>query len=178
MATGQSARAGALVERSMNILSNSSIGSGATKNRRRSHRRGAQIIEMAISFPVLLYLSFGLVEFGQYFYIRHCFESAARDGARYAILGTATQAQTVSTITATLLEANVTFNSSWLTITDLTAGSTVTDVSQVPIGDQIQLTLSTTYGNIPNAVRPLYSMTGVGIGPNKAISSTCVMVKE
>jgi len=133
---------------------------------------------MAISFSVLLFLTFGLVEFGQYFYIKHCFEAAVRDGARYAILATATQAQTGATMTLTLKEANVTYNASWLTITDLTAGTSVTDVSQVPAGDQIQLTLSTTYGNIPNAVRPLYSMTGEGIGPNKVISSTCVMVKE
>ncbi len=160
------------------IHSESSIFSRPAKVRTRPRRRGAQIVEMIIAFPVLLYLSFGLVEFGQYFYIRHCFESATRDAARYAILGTATQAQTVSTITAALQQANVTFNSSWLTITDLTAGTTVTDVSQVPAGDQIQLTLSTTYGNLPNAVRPLYAMTGQGIGPNKILAATCIMVKE
>lgn len=162
----------------MKIPSKSSILSKPSRASRRFTRRGAQLIEMAICFPVLLFLSMGLVEFGQYFYIRHCFESATRDGARYAILGTATQSQTVATITATLLEANVTYNASWVTITDLTAGTSVTDVSQVPIGDQIQFTLSTTYGSLPNAVRPLYSMTGQGIGPNKVMSATCIMVKE
>jgi Flp pilus assembly protein TadG len=144
----------------------------------RRARRGSQLLEMAIGFNVLLFLSFGMVEFGQYFYIKHCFESAVRDGARYGILSTATQAQVVSTITTTLAQANVTYNASWLTMKDLSTGSTVTDVSTIPAGDQLQLTLSTTYGNIPNAVRPLYSITGQGIGSNKVMSATCIMVKE
>src|SRR5208282_2208782 len=100
--------------------------------------------EMAVAFQVLLFLSMGMIEFGQYFYIKHCFESAVRDGARYAILASATQSQTVSTISTTLAQANVTYNSSWLTITDLTAGTTVSDVSTVPQGDQMQFVLSTT----------------------------------
>lgn len=152
-------------------------------NRRRlggqcTRRRGLEVLEMAVAFQVLLFLSMGMIEFGQYFYIKHCFESAVRDGARYAILASATQSQTVSTISTTLAQANVTYNSSWLTITDLTAGTTVSDVSTVPQGDQMQFVLSTTYGNIPNAVRPLNSMTGKGIGSSKVISVTCIMVKE
>ena len=141
-------------------------------------RRGLEVIEMAVAFQVLLFLSMGMIEFGQYFYIKHCFESAVRDGARYAILASATQTQTVSTITTTLAQANVTYNSSWLTITDLTAGTTVADVSTVPQGDQLEFVLSTTYGNIPNAVRPLNSMTGKGIGNGKVVSAACIMVKE
>ena len=84
----------------------------------------------------------------------------------------------LSTITTTLQQANVTFSSGWLTVTDTTAGSTVTDVSQVPAGDQVQFTLSTNYAAIPSAVRPLYAMTGRGIGSGKAVTVTCVMVKE
>jgi Flp pilus assembly protein TadG len=144
----------------------------------RTNRRGNQIVEMALGFSVLCFMTMGMVEFGQYFYIKHCFESAIRDGGRYAVLPTATQAQTLSTITSTLAEANVTFHASWLTITDLTAGGTVTDVSQVAQGDQLQFTLSTTYASISNAVRPLYAMTGQGIGSSKMLTAMCIMVKE
>lgn len=133
---------------------------------------------MAIAFNVLLFLSMGLVEFGQYFYIKHCFEAAVRDGGRYGSMAIATQAQMVSTITLSLQQANVTYNASWLTVTDLTTGTAVTDVAQATIGDQLQFTLATTYGSIPSAVRPLYSMTGRGIGTGKAMTATCVMVKE
>ncbi len=133
---------------------------------------------MTVTFSVLLFVTFGMVEFGQFFYIKHCFEAAVRDGGRVAILPSASQSQMVSTITATLAQANVTYNASWLTVTDVTTGTTVTDVSQVTIGDQMQLTLSTTYGNIANAQRPLYSLTGKGITNGKVLTATSLMVKE
>jgi Flp pilus assembly protein TadG len=159
----------------------SSIGNG----KRRSVRipktaRATAVVEMAIAFPILLALSFGLCEFGQYMYIKHCFEAAARDALRVGILSTASQSQVTSALTSTLSEANVTYNSSWLTITDLgpIGSGKVTDVSTVAAGDELQLSLSATYSTIPNAVRPLYSMTGVGIGPNKTVVGECTMIKE
>ena len=123
---------------------------------------------------------FGLVEFGQYIYIRHCFESAARDAARVAIMPSATQSQVNAVLQNTLMQANITYNSNWLTITDLgpNAPGTVSDVSTVPLGDQLQLVLSTQYSNVPNAITPLYNLFGVGINPNKGLSGICTMVKE
>jgi Flp pilus assembly protein TadG len=151
---------------------------GLLRKRRGCRRAGTELIEMTFGFIVLLGLSMGMVEFGQYFYIKHCVESAVRDGGRYAMLSTATQGQLVTTLTTTLAEANVTYNASWLTMKDLTTSAAVTDVATVTAGDQLQLTLSTTYGNIPNAVRPLYAMTGAGISGSKLVSATCIMVKE
>ena len=133
---------------------------------------------MAITFTVLLFLAFGMVEFGQYFYVKHCFEAAVRDGGRVAILPSASEAQMVSTVTTTLAQANVTFNASWLTVTDLTTGTTVTDVSQVAVGDQMQLTLSANYAGISNVMRPLNAMTGKGITSGKVLTATCLMIKE
>jgi Flp pilus assembly protein TadG len=148
---------------------------------RRHHRRhGGALLELALTFPTVLAMAFGLVEFGQYMYIKHCFESAARDATRIAIMSTATQTQVTTTLTNTLSQANVTYNSAWLTITDLgPAGSgAVANVANVAMGDEIQLTLTATYSAIPNAVRPLYSFTGVGIGSNKTVTGECTMVKE
>ncbi len=141
-------------------------------------RRGVELLEMSIALSVLLFVTFGMVEFGQYYYVKHCFEAAVRDGSRVAILPSASQAQMLATMTTTLQQANVTFNASWLTVTDQTAGTTVTDVSQIPIGDQVQFTLSATYASIPNAMRPLYSLSGKGIGPGKVLTATCVTIKE
>lgn len=42
----------------------------------------------------------------------------------------------------------------------------------------MQLTLSTTHASISNVSRPLYSMTGQGIGPSKVLTSTCLMINE
>jgi Flp pilus assembly protein TadG len=148
--------------------------------RGRSRTRGTAVMEMAIAFPILLALSFGLCEFGQYMYIKHCFEAAARDAMRVGILSTGTQANVTTTLTNTLAQAHVTYNSAWLTITDAgpTYTGSVSDVSTVAAGDQLTLTLSATYSTIPNAVRPLYSMTGVGIGPTKTVVGECTMIKE
>jgi len=147
---------------------------------RRRQRRGGAVLELALTFPMFLAMAFGLVEFGQYIYIKHCFEAAARDAMRVAIMTTATQSQVTTTLTNTLAEANVTYSSSWLTITDLgpSGSGTVSNVANVAAGDQMQLTLSATYSNIPNAVTPLYNMTGIGIGPGKVVSGMCTMVKE
>ena len=143
-------------------------------------RSAAAVMEMVLVMPVLLGLCFGLVEFGQYMYIKHAFEAAARDATRIAILSTATQTQVTSALSSTLSQANVNFNSSWLTITDLgpSETGTITDVSTVPMGDELQLVLSANYASIPNAVRPLYSLTGVGIGNGKLVVGECTMVKE
>lgn len=143
-------------------------------------RRGGSLVETAIALPIVTSMAFGLVEFGQFMYIQHCFEAAARDAARVAIMANATQSQVTSTITNTLAQARVTYNSSWLTITDLgpSGSGTITNVSTVPAGDQIQFTLSATYSQIPNAVRPLYQTTGFGIGTAKTVVGECTMVKE
>ena len=133
---------------------------------------------MAVAFSVLLFAVFGVIEFGQYFYIKHCFEAAVRDGGRVATLPSASQATMVSTMTTVLQQANVTYVPAWLTVTDLTAGSAVTDVSQIPVGDQFQVTLSASYASIPNAARPLQQLSGKGIGTGKAVMATCVMIKE
>jgi len=147
---------------------------------RSRRRRGGALVELALTFPLVCSMAFGLVEFGQYMYIKHCFEAAARDATRVAIMGNATQAQVTSALTTTLAEANVTYSSSWLTITDLGPSTTgaVANVAAVPMGDEIQLTLSATYSSIPNAVRPLYQMTGVGIGSGKHVVGECTMIKE
>jgi Flp pilus assembly protein TadG len=51
----------------------------------RRPRRGSEILEAALVFPILLALAFGTVEFGYYFYTEHNLESAAREGVRAAV---------------------------------------------------------------------------------------------
>lgn len=144
-------------------------------------RLGTAVLETAIALPLLTYLSMGMVDFGQFFYIKHAFEAAARDGVRAGILASATQTQVNNIISTTLLQANVTYNSSWLTMSYSQDGVnyySVTDVSTVPAGDMLTFNLTTAYNNIPNAVRPLYSITGKGIGNGKPVTGYATMIKE
>jgi hypothetical protein len=45
-------------------------------------RRGSEIIELAFLLLPLLWLTFGAIDFGYYFYLEHNITSAAREGAR------------------------------------------------------------------------------------------------
>ena len=56
----------------------------------RRARRGNAVLETALVLPILLALSFGLVEFGYFFYVKHNMQGAAREGARVAITPSAT----------------------------------------------------------------------------------------
>jgi len=146
----------------------------------RQFRRGGSTLELCLVLPVLLSVSFAVVEFGQFLYIRHCFQAAARDAARVAALSSATQAQLNAALTSTLSLANVNYSASWLTITDLgpSTNGTVASISSVASGDTFQISLSTTYGSISNAVRPLSSFTGVGVKTSATVKGMCTMVKE
>jgi Flp pilus assembly protein TadG len=147
--------------------------------RRGGARRANAIIETSVVLPVLLFVVLGMVEFGQYFYIRNSFQAAARDVARAACLATAVQSDPVTRATATLAQANVTFNSSWMTIVDVSnSNSTVTDCSAVPVGDKLLVTIQCQYNLIPNAYRPLYAMTGKGIGNGKMCIGVSERIKE
>ncbi len=53
---------------------------------RRFARRGVASIEMALVFPLLLLIAFGIIEFGQLFFVRLTLINAAREGARTATL--------------------------------------------------------------------------------------------
>jgi Flp pilus assembly protein TadG len=56
-----------------------------TRARVRSER-GAAIIEMAVTMPLLLLISFGIFEFGRAFQYWQVLTNAAREGARVAVL--------------------------------------------------------------------------------------------
>ena len=56
----------------------------------RTHaRRGQAVLDAALVFPVLMLLTFGCIEFGHYFFIKHTLQGAAREGARAAATGAA-----------------------------------------------------------------------------------------
>jgi Flp pilus assembly protein TadG len=48
-------------------------------------RRGSEVLEAALVFPLLLAMAFGTIEFGYYFYLEHNFQAAAREGARAGV---------------------------------------------------------------------------------------------
>src|SRR3954451_10367602 len=103
----------------------------------RSRRRGNGVMEAALVLPVLLYLSMGMVEFGQYFYAKHTIQAAARDGARNAILPTATQTTATTAISNTMSSANFSSSTYSYTFTDALYGTAISNVALVSKGSGI-----------------------------------------
>ena len=164
-----------------------------TTPRFRRRAGGNAIIEMWLVLPMLMFLAMGMVEFGQFYYTKNAFQQAARDACRAALMPNAHQADPATAATRALAAAGVTFQSSWLSMTDITpiglGGSTpgpFTDCSTLQAGHAFTLTIQTTYGSLPNAVRPLYAIAGgggwfgisAGIPSNRAIAGVSTGLKE
>jgi Flp pilus assembly protein TadG len=48
-------------------------------------RRGSEVIELAFLLLPLMWLTFGAIDYGYYFYIEHNLQGAAREGARAGV---------------------------------------------------------------------------------------------
>lgn len=135
-----------------------------------NRRRGSAVLDAALVFPVLLSLTFGCVEFGHYFYIKHTLQGAAREGARAAATGTAnsevTAAVKASMDAAGIIPANYT-----TTITD-TSGTNMTISSTNPVaGTAIVVKVTASWGTV--GIRPM----GL-IGTSKQVVGSTTMRRE
>ena len=66
------------------------------KTTRWRSRAGQSLVEMAMVLPVLVFLTFGLLDFGRAYYFQVSVTNAAREGARVAILNIYTGPQSPS----------------------------------------------------------------------------------
>lgn len=53
--------------------------------------RGAAVVEFAVVLPLLLTILFGIIEYGWVFMVRQTLQTAAREGARLAVLQTSAE---------------------------------------------------------------------------------------
>jgi Flp pilus assembly protein TadG len=141
------------------------------------NRRGSAVLDAALVFPILLSLTFGTVEFGYYFYIKHTLQGAAREGCRDAITGDGTTG--VNTTVAQCLKAAGLQTSA--TVVDTTKftlkieyplGSTC-DPTTVTAGNPIYVTVQGTWGTLGSGFRPL----GL-ISSTKVVAGVTAMRKE
>ncbi len=139
-------------------------------NRRRFFRRGNSLIDTVLVLPILLVLTFGGVEFGYFFFVKHTLDGAAREGAREAISPQATTANVNARIAASLRAGG--FQSSG-TVVDpkFTVSISPPDVAGAVPGTQITVTVSAPWGTI--GIAPMHM-----IGDGKSVSGATVMRKE
>ena len=136
---------------------------------KRSSRRGNAVLDAALVLPILLSLTFGTVEYGYYFFMKHSLEGAAREGARSAIVPSTQSNTPVTTAVATALYA-AGLNSSKTTL-DAKYTMTITPAVSSASGTAITVEIDATWGTV--GIRPL----GL-IGSAKIVKGTAVMRKE
>ncbi len=132
----------------------------------RRSARGNTVVEAALVLPILLSLAFGTIEFGYYFYIKHNFQGAAREGVRAAIAAGATNADVTTAVTASLTAAGL--QNCGFTIT-----TTPTDVTAATGSQAITVTVQCTWGTVGAGLRPLQL-----IPSTKAVKGTASMRNE
>lgn len=135
------------------------------------HKRswGGAVLEMALVLPILLFLAFGTVEFGYFFYVKHNVQAAAREGARAAIVPSATNADVTAAVQQMMQAAGLGSSGYTTSITN-TAGTTLT-VSTATAGTAIKVTVNCNWSQV--GLRPL----GL-IGTSKVVTGATVMRKE
>lgn len=136
----------------------------------RNVRRGNALLDAALVLPILLSLTFGTIEYGYFFFVKHSLQGAAREGCRVAIVPTADNTAVTQAIANALKAAGL--NSSNTTLdSKFTLTLTPTNVSGLTAGTSVTVQLDATWGTV--GVRPL----GL-IGTAKIVRGITVMRKE
>ncbi len=122
-------------------------------------RRAAAVVEFAVVLPLLLTILFGIIEYGWVFMVRQTLQTAAREGARIAVLQTSTAPY-----------ANVDERiAQVMAPTGLSYSRTITDAT--PADPVVSVEVSVPYANV--------SLMGGFFGPKDySIAGTCSMRKE
>jgi Flp pilus assembly protein TadG len=147
---------------------------------RRSSRRASAVLETFFCVAlVLLPLTFGCVEFGYFFYVKHTLQGAAREGCRAGITPTGTDAEIKDAIlgslkAAGLMPSNATqIDTSKFTVKiESPLGSTVSSAS-LASGSTLFVTVQGTWGTLGSGFRPM----GL-IGTPKIVAGATAMRKE
>jgi Flp pilus assembly protein TadG len=139
--------------------------------RRGAFRRGGAILEAALVLPILLALSFGMIEYGYFFFLKHTLQGAARDGARIAIVPNGTNAKITSTVAASMQAAGLENTGYQVDIQNSTGGAI--NVATVTAQTPIKVVVHCDWSAVSSGLRPMGLIDGT-----KQVSGTAVMIKE
>lgn len=133
---------------------------------RKFGRLGSATLELALTLIILLNVTYGTIEFGQYFYVKNQLQGAAREGARAAVISGATNTDVTSAISGVMTAAGL--QNSGYTVT-LSPSNVATAASTTAIS----VTVKCTWGTVGSGYRP-FSL----IGSSKQVTGVAVMRKE
>ena len=120
-------------------------------------RRGASILEMAITLAILLNLSFGTIEFGYFFFLKNTLQGAAREGARAAILPSGSNQDVTNAVDMVLTSAGLKAQGTSLSQAGYTltvkVNGVVSNASTATAGQSVEVSVSANWGTV--GLRPL-----------------------
>lgn len=131
------------------------------KSGKRALRRGAAVVELAVTVPLLLILAFGTLEATTAIHLRQSLEVCAYEGARVALLPGTTSSNVQAACESMLLDRGV---------SNATVQVTPSNFSGRPYGTEINVEISTTMAN--NSPIPMLVLR------NKTIVGSVTMMKE
>lgn len=140
----------------------------------RRRRRGNAVLDAALIMPLLISLTFGTVEYGYFFFLKHSMQGAVRDGCRVGITPTADNTAVKTACAASLFAAGLNTSASTLDA-KYTCTTTPAAVSGQAAGVSITVTLTTTWGSAGVHALPTYLG---GIVNSKVVTASTTMRKE
>jgi len=132
---------------------------------RRNHR-GSALVEVAITIPILLAILLGIFEFARAWNIQQVVTNAAREGARVAVVPTATTALIQTAVENHLTAANVDVSGATISIFNTTVPG---DPDSVVVSYNYQYQL---FGKV------IGFLGGGGAASSVNLSSTSIMRNE
>ena len=113
-------------------------------------RRGASILEMALTLMVLLWLTFGTIEFGYFFFLKNTVQGAAREGARAAITPSGSNTDVTTAVNNALTAAGLRTADFTTTVK---VNGTVANANTATAGQSIEVSVQASWGTV--GLRPL-----------------------
>jgi Flp pilus assembly protein TadG len=150
---------------------------------RRSARRASAVLETFFCVMlVLMPLSFGMVEFGYYFYVKHTLQGAAREGCRAGITPSGDNTDVTDAVVAYLKAAGLQTSSTTLDTSKFTVKiesplGTSCNVAALSAGSTLFVTVQGSWPTLGSGLRPMALINGPG-GTPKVVAGVTAMRKE
>lgn len=140
---------------------------GNPRNHRRSSQRGAALIEFALVLPMLLAITFLVIDFTRAFYAQNLLHQSVREGARLLVVSNGADPQ----VQADVKDRVVTIAGGGpLAITP--------SAVQLTEPDADRMVSVTATGTFTWLYLGLLRSVGLGVGPTIDLTATCVMRDE
>ena len=136
--------------------------------RRAGRRGGVAILELMLVLPILLMLSFGLVDYGYFFYLKSTVQGAGDAGARAAIVTGAANSDVTTAVSNVMSLAGIPSNK-------YTVTTVPTDVSTAATGTYVSVTVSCSWGTVGYHALPVFAG---GISNSKQLVGAGSMRRE